>query len=91
LYLVTPYIGWYLVFTGLAKDDVGLEGGLLFWKVLPQIILLPLGLAATTRWLLGRFFCLSRWSQKRSGYPTLTARGLSPEGTVDWLILELLA
>jgi len=84
LYLVTPCIGWYLVFTELAKGDLELGVSLLFWNVLLQIILLPiymvllagtvvhieiadilrsvviflvlpLGLAAATRWLLGRF------------------------------------
>jgi len=84
LHLVTPCIGWYLVFTELAKGDLELGVSLLFWNVLLQIILLPvymvllvgtvvhieiadlvdsvviflvlpLGLAAATRWLLGRF------------------------------------
>jgi len=41
LYLVTPCIGWYLVFTELAKGDVELGVSLLFWNVLLQIVLMP--------------------------------------------------
>lgn len=47
LYLVTPCIGWYLVFTDLADGDVQLGISLLFWNILLQILLLPLYL-----WLL---------------------------------------
>lgn len=42
LYLVTPCIGWYLVFTDLADGDVELGVGLLFWNILLQILLIPL-------------------------------------------------
>lgn len=42
LYLVTPCIGWYLVFTELAKGDVELGVSLLFWNVLLQIVLMPI-------------------------------------------------
>lgn len=41
LYLVTPCIGWYLVFTDLADGDVELGVSLLFWNVVLQILLLP--------------------------------------------------
>ncbi|MDR7555060.1 MAG: arsenic resistance protein [Armatimonadota bacterium] len=41
LYLVTPCIGWYLVFTELASGDVELGVSLLFWNVVLQIVLLP--------------------------------------------------
>ncbi|MEX2444036.1 MAG: bile acid:sodium symporter [Alkalispirochaeta sp.] len=41
LYLVTPCIGWYLVFAELAKGDVELGVSLLFWNVVLQIILMP--------------------------------------------------
>ena len=47
LYLVTPCIGWYLVFTDLADGDVELGVSLLFWNILLQILLIPLYL-----WLL---------------------------------------
>lgn len=50
LYLVTPCIGWYLVFTELAKGDVELGVSLLFWNVILQILLIPvyMGLLAGT-------------------------------------------
>ena len=45
LYLVTPCIGWYLMFTELAKGDVELGVSLLFWNVILQIVLLPIYMA----------------------------------------------
>lgn len=45
LYLVTPCIGWYLVFTELGHGDVELGISLLFWNVVLQIVLMPLYLA----------------------------------------------
>lgn len=45
LYLVTPCIGWYLMFTELAKGDVELGISLLFWNVALQIVLLPVYMA----------------------------------------------
>ncbi len=45
LYLVTPCIGWYLVFTELAKGDVELGVSLLFWNLVLQIVLLPVYMA----------------------------------------------
>ena len=42
LYLVTPCIGWYLVFTDLAEGDVELGLSLLVWNILLQVTLLPL-------------------------------------------------
>lgn len=47
LYLVTPCIGWYLVFTDLAGGDIELGVGLLFWNILLQMLLIPVYL-----WLL---------------------------------------
>jgi len=41
LYLVTPCIGWYLVFTELAKGDVELGVSLLAWNVVLQVLLMP--------------------------------------------------
>ena len=41
LYLVTPCIGWYLVFTDLADGDVELGVSLLFWNIALQIFLMP--------------------------------------------------
>lgn len=46
LYLVTPCIGWYLVFTDLAGGDVELGLSLLVWNVALQILLLPVYLWA---------------------------------------------
>lgn len=42
LYLITPCIGWYLIFTDLAKGNVPLGATLLAWNVLLQIALMPL-------------------------------------------------
>lgn len=100
LYLVTPCIGWYLVFTELAKGDVELGVSLLFWNVVLQIVLLPvymallagtvvhieiadilysvvtflvlpLALAAVTRWLLGRFGVSIEVATKKAALPYL--------------------
>ncbi len=48
LFLVTPCIGWYLVFTELAGGDVPLAVGLLGVNVVLQVLLLPVYLAAFT-------------------------------------------
>lgn len=42
LFLVTPCIGWYLVFTELAGGDTGLGVGLLAVNIVLQVLLLPL-------------------------------------------------
>lgn len=42
LYLVTPCIGWYLVFTELAKGDVELGVSLLAWNIFLQVVLMPI-------------------------------------------------
>ena len=105
LYLVTPCIGWYLVFTELAKGDVELGVSLLFWNVVLQIVLLPvymallagtvvhvemtdmlrsvitflvlpLALAAATRWLLGRFAISVEAATKKVALPYLKAMTL---------------
>ncbi len=102
LYLVTPCIGWYLVFTELAKGDVELGVSLLFWNVVLQILLLPvyiallagtvvhieiadilwsvviflvlpLGLAAVTRWQLSRFAIPTEVTPKKIALPYLKA------------------
>lgn len=41
LYLITPCIGWYLIFTDLADGDVSLGVALLAWNILLQILLMP--------------------------------------------------
>ncbi len=41
LYLITPCIGWYLIFTELADGDVHLGIALLTWNVFLQIALMP--------------------------------------------------
>lgn len=100
LYLVTPCIGWYLVFTELAKGDVELGVSLLFWNVVLQILLLPvymtllagtvvhieladilrsvmtflvlpLGLAAVTRWFFSRFAVPIEVVRKKVALPYL--------------------
>ena len=102
LYLVTPCIGWYLVFTELAKGDVELGVSLLFWNVVLQIVLLPvymallagtvvdveiadmlrsvlvflvlpLALAAATRWALGRFAISVEAATEKVALPYLKA------------------
>lgn len=45
LFLVTPCIGWYLVFTDLAGGDTELGVGLLGINVVLQVVLLPVYLA----------------------------------------------
>ena len=42
LFLVTPCIGWYLIFTELADGDTGLGVSLLDMNLILQILLLPL-------------------------------------------------
>ncbi len=42
LYLITPCIGWYLIFTDLAGGNVPLGVSLLAWNVLLQIALMPM-------------------------------------------------
>lgn len=42
LYLITPCIGWYLIFTELADGDVPLGIALLAWNIFLQIALMPL-------------------------------------------------
>lgn len=46
LFLVTPCIGWYLVFTELAGGDTGLGVSLLAINIVLQVLLLPLYLWA---------------------------------------------
>jgi ACR3 family arsenite transporter len=42
LYTLTPCIGWYLIFTDLAKGDVAWGIALLPWNIILQIVLMPL-------------------------------------------------
>ncbi len=42
LYLITPCIGWYLIFTDLARGNVPLGVSLLAWNVFLQIALMPI-------------------------------------------------
>lgn len=46
VFLVTPCIGWYLVFTELARGDVALGASLLGINIVLQILLLPVYLLA---------------------------------------------
>lgn len=48
LFLVTPCIGWYLVFTDLAGGDTSLGVSLLGVNIVLQVLLLPLYLATFT-------------------------------------------
>ncbi len=41
LYLITPCIGWYLIFIDLAEGNVALGVALLAWNILLQILLMP--------------------------------------------------
>lgn len=42
LYTLTPCIGWYLIFTDIAKGDVAWGIALLPWNIILQVILMPL-------------------------------------------------
>ena len=42
LYTLTPCIGWYLIFTDIAKGDVAWGISLLPWNITLQIVLMPL-------------------------------------------------
>jgi len=50
--MVTPCTDWYLVFTGIAKGNVGLATALLPWNLLLQMLLLPVYLLVFTRLLI---------------------------------------
>ncbi len=41
LYTLTPCIGWYLIFTDIAKGDVAWGIALLPWNIILQVILMP--------------------------------------------------
>jgi ACR3 family arsenite efflux pump ArsB len=45
LYMLTPCIGWYLIFTDLAGGDVAWGVSLLPWNLVLQIVLLPVYLS----------------------------------------------
>lgn len=42
LYTLTPCIGWYLIFTDIAKGDVPWGISLLPWNIILQVVLMPL-------------------------------------------------
>lgn len=42
LYTLTPCIGWYLIFTDIAKGDVPWGIALLPWNIILQVLLMPL-------------------------------------------------
>ena len=41
LYTLTPCIGWYLIFTDIAKGDVAWGISLLPWNIILQVVLMP--------------------------------------------------
>jgi len=96
LYLVTPCIGWYLVFTDLADGDVELGLSLLIWNILLQVTLLPLYMWA----LAGRIVTIEVSAIAGSvlaflvlpyGLAWLTRRGMARRGVqaaaLPWLSL----
>ena len=53
LYLITPCIGWYLVFTELAGGNVELGIVMLAWNIILQLALIPVYMWIFTRKLVG--------------------------------------
>jgi len=62
LYTLTPCIGWYLIFTDIAKGNVAWGIALLPWNVTLQIILLPVYLYL----LVGKVIPVEAWALLRS-------------------------
>lgn len=58
LYTLTPCIGWYLIFTDIAKGDVAWGIALLPWNVTLQVLLLPVYLYL----LVGKVIPIDIWS-----------------------------
>lgn len=62
LYTLTPCIGWYLIFTDIAKGNVAWGIALLPWNVTLQILLLPVYLYL----LVGKVIPVDPWTMGRS-------------------------
>ncbi len=62
LYTLTPCIGWYLIFTDIAKGDVAWGIALLPWNVTLQVLLLPVYLYL----LVGKVIPIDIWSLAQS-------------------------
>ena len=62
LYTLTPCIGWYLIFTDIAKGNVAWGIALLPWNVTLQVVLLPLYLYL----LAGKVIPVDVWALTRS-------------------------
>jgi len=58
LYTLTPCIGWYLIFTDIAKGNVAWGIALLPWNVVLQVLLLPLYLYL----LVGKVIPVDLWA-----------------------------
>jgi ACR3 family arsenite efflux pump ArsB len=86
LYLVTPCIGWYLIFTELAKGDVELGVALLAWNVFLQIALLPVYMY----FLAGRIVPVDVWRILQSIGIFLAAPLLLSELTKKFMSLKKL-
>jgi arsenite transporter len=62
LYTLTPCIGWYLIFTDIAKGNVAWGIALLPWNVTLQVVLLP----AYLYFLVGKVLPVDFWVLARS-------------------------
>jgi arsenite transporter len=62
LYTLTPCIGWYLIFTDIAKGNVAWGIALLPWNVTLQVLLLPVYLY----FLVGKMLPIDFWALARS-------------------------
>ena len=62
LYTLTPCIGWYLIFTDIAKGNVAWGIALLPWNVVLQVLLLPVYLYL----LVGKVIPVDFWALSRS-------------------------
>jgi arsenite transporter len=62
LYTLTPCIGWYLIFTDIAKGNVAWGIALLPWNIVLQVLLLPVYLYL----LVGKVIPVDFWALSRS-------------------------
>ena len=62
LYTLTPCVGWYLIFTDIAKGNVAWGIALLPWNIVLQVLLLPLYLYL----LVGKVIPVDFWALARS-------------------------
>jgi len=62
LYTLTPCIGWYLIFTDIAKGNVAWGIALLPWNIVIQVLLLPVYLYL----LVGKVIPVNFWTLSRS-------------------------